>query len=184
MIVIAKDIEKVVVAMRTDAVLIQALSDAYGAQYEAWMPEYMYGHRLEISNRLMAKGKDPGKKDERYPLVALRLDTDEDWGNELVEFNLNIAIVTYTKKEYISTQRMDNIFIPILYPLYESFKRNLPKGGFTWKSSKLKEPPHTKTDRLFYGTVGGEGNTGYIFQDPLDAIELTNLRISKLDNKC
>ncbi len=181
MIYLVDEIEAVVVAMRSDPQVIALLNDvAINGQF----PFYKYGHRLEIVNSLLEKDKDKVYKYQKYPLIALRMDFDEVPG-PLWDFTLNIAIVMLTDKNYSSQQRYERVFKPILYPLYEAFLRQLKDvGHFYWEGESLIIPPHTKTDRLFYGTTGAEGNDAYLFNDPLDAIELTNLKISKRDKNC
>lgn len=144
---------------------------------ELGVPYFMFGHRIEIANALMRKEKDKVQKLAKYPLIALRLPIEEEVDDDVVTYRLNIAILDFTDKRYNAQQRYDNVIEPILYPLYEKFMNALPVGGFFWESGHW--PPHTKTDKLFYGTQGAEGNEAYIFNDPLDAIEIENLEIKK-----
>lgn len=137
---------------------------------------YIYGHRKSIANRL-------NKREEKYPLVALKLDTSEDIVEGIQQFNLNLVIATLTKGQYTEELRMDKIFRPILYPLYIEFFKQLRNSGlFMWEGSH-KYPPHVKTDRHFLGITEQEGNVKNIFNDPLDGIEITNLRINST-TKC
>jgi hypothetical protein len=162
---ITDDIGTVVAAMRT-------VADAD--------PYYFFGHRLSIANILLNKNIGHQLK---YPMVALRLDTPEDIVEGFQHYNLNIVIATQTKKDIRESERLTTYFKPILYPLYESFMRELKKSGlFSWEGNQ-KYPPHTKTDRYFFGTTGAEANEKYIFSDALDAIEITNLKINST-NKC
>lgn len=166
--VIVDDIQAVVELMRT----ISGLETPY----------YLYGHQSEIALRLLQKDKSPSKKTQKYPLVALRLDTEEQFEDGMWKFNLNLAILDWTDKKYSAEQRYTNIFKPILYPLYEEFMIALRDSNlFTWEGDQ-RYPPHTKIDRPFWGTVVGENNERYIFNDPLDAIEILDLKISKTEN--
>jgi len=138
--------------------------------------KYIYGHRKSIAARL-------NNRSEKYPVIALRLDTDEPIFDGVQHFNLNIVIATLTKGVYTEELRMDKIFRPVLYPLYLEFLKQIKNSGlFTWTGDQ-KYPPHVKTDRHFLGIVGAEGNTKYIFNDPLDGIEITDLKINST-NKC
>lgn len=141
-------------------------------------PYYMYGHRLEIANRLDIKSKDRIQKFKKYPLIALRLDITERIVGPVHHFTLNLAIVHATKTKYTAEERYTNVFKPILYPIYQVFMEELRHGGFTWDGNQ-ERPEHTKIDRPYYGTPGTEGTTNNIFSDPLDAIEIVDLRISK-----
>jgi hypothetical protein len=138
--------------------------------------KYIYGHRKSIATRLNTRS-------EKYPLIALKLDTSEDIVEGIQQFNLNLVIATLTKGQYTEELRMDKIFRPVLYPLYIEFFKQLKNSGlFMWEGLH-KYPPHVKTDRHFFGITEQEGNTKYIFNDPLDGIEITNLRINST-TKC
>lgn len=153
------------------------------AANQALAPFYMYGHRLEISNRLKDKNADSVYKYQKYPLIALRLDIAEPYVNGITELNLNIAILCFTQKGWNAEERMENIFKPVLYPMYYRFLKELRKSGlFFWQGDSV--PQHTKIDRPFWGIESTEGNTKYIFNDPLDAIEIVDLKIKKNFKNC
>lgn len=158
--------------------------DQYGRPEDlALMPFYMYGHRLEISNRLLEKDKDRVYKYQKYPLIALRMDIPEPYIGGMYNYRLNIAILTLTEKEYNAEQRMTNVIKPVLAPLYDRFVKELWHVGlFTWTGDQ-RIPPHTPIIRPYWGTAQAEGNVKHIFNDPLDAIELINLEI-KSTKKC
>jgi len=92
---IVDSIGEVVTAMQADSQLIAALTAGIPALndrgYTTGMPYYMYGHRRELANRLLEKDKDSVFKYQKYPLVALRLDTPEEYADGVVTFTLNVA---------------------------------------------------------------------------------------------
>lgn len=145
-------------------------------------PYYMYGHRVEINNRLTEMDQDKVFKYQKYPLIALRMDIPEVQTNGVWHFDLNVAIMTMTEKDLNAQERMTQVFKPILYPLYQNFIQKMQSCGlFFWPNQLENEyPPHTKIDRPFWGVTGAgnEGNVKNIFSDPLDAIELVNLKIN------
>lgn len=158
--------------------VVAAMRDASATDPAA--PYYEYGHRLSIANILLKKNIGHQMK---YPLIALRLDTPEDIIEGYQNYNLNIIIAVQTKKDIRESERLTTYFKPVLYPLYELFMLRLKQSGlFTWEGYQ-KYPPHTKTDRYFFGKEGQEANEKYIFSDALDAIEITNLKIIST-NKC
>lgn len=184
-IVIVKDIGEVVNAMR---VLEQqdgyepAPSDEQIAQPGWGAPYYMFGHRKEIANRLQEQGKGKVEKKQRYPLIALRLDTPEKIFGDVVEHTLNLAIISETQRNLNAEERLEQVFIPILYPLYERFFEELRNSGlFMWPNNQDK-PEHIKIDRFYYGTPQGAGNVENIFADPLDAIEIIDLKLRQTKN--
>lgn len=142
-------------------------------------PFYLYGHRREIANRLSKKGVNASEKYKKYPLIALRLDTSERVVGDMTHYTLNLAIVHATKPGYTAEERYINVFKPILYPLYDLFMEELRNtGGFWWEGQRSR-PEHIKIDRPFYGVPSNEGNVKQLFADPLDAIEIVDLKISK-----
>lgn len=175
---VVDDIGKVVQSMRNGGSFDKYFDDTFVG---SGTPYYMFGHKQEISNRLLAMSNDPGKKAKKYPMVALRLDFTEDVSQAMWRSTLNIIIVAYTKPNYNAEERYANVFKPVLYPLYESFLKQLNFSGlFSW-DQKLEEiyPPHTKVDRPYWGTPSPEANIANIFNDPLDAVEILNLKLNQ-----
>lgn len=152
------------------------------SEYKSLEPYYLYGHRLDLNNRLILKSKDLNRKSQKYPLIALRLPVEQIVAlDDFEEVSLNIAILGFTDKNYKSEDRYENVIKPILYPLYERFLAALSQSSYI---SGLGTPPHRRIDRLFWGTPEKEGNVKYIFDDPLDAIELVDLKIKVQDLNC
>lgn len=138
-------------------------------------PQYLYGHRLVIANQLIRQDKDGVAKHKKYPLIALRMDIPEDYDKGVYDCSLNLAIMNYTEKTFDPVKRYEQVFKKILYPLYEDFLLKLSESGlFIWVG---QYPKHTKVDRPFWGTPTLEKNEKHIFNDPIDAIELINLKL-------
>lgn len=145
----------------------------------ALMPFYMFGHRLEISKRLTEKDKDKVYKKQKYPLIALRMDIQESVSKGVWSYTLNLAIINYTDKKWNAEERMENIFKPVLYPIYERLMRELQFSGLFFWPGNQDYPEHTKIDRPFWGTENQEGNVKNIFNDPIDAIEILGLKLNQ-----
>lgn len=147
---------------------------------ESLPPYFMYGHRQEIATRLLRMDKDVVNSDRKYPLFALRMDIPERVYNGIAHYSLNIVIATYTDRNYDAHDRMANVIKPILYPLYDQFFALLKQSGqFFWETTKDNEyPEHVAIDRPYWGTPSTEGNTANIFNDPIDAIEIVDLKIN------
>lgn len=143
---------------------------------ENGQPYYLYGPNLEVAKELVKK--DTAQKG-KYPLFVLNMPFPEKKENGLIFLTLNIAIVAFTKMDYRASDRYDKVIKPILYPLYEAFIVELRKSGlFQWERIG-GEPSHTKIDRPFWGTQYSQGNKAHIFNDPLDAIEILDLKITQ-----
>lgn len=162
--------------------VVEAMRDAESETPN--VPYYLYGHKIELEQRLITMSKDSAKKFEKYPLVALNMDFPERLEGGLVKLKLNIAILASTNKDFVTPDRYANVFTPILYPLYDGFFEALTTSGlFTWDSAE-ELPKHIKYDRPFWGTIGKNGNEANIFSDPLDAIELVDLEINYRNKNC
>jgi len=149
--------------------------------YKSLEPFYLFGHRLEIANRLLAKDKDAIYQYQKYPLVALRLPITENVDQYIHDVRLNIAILWFTDKTYTAKERYDNVIHPKLMPLYYEFFEQVDKSAGIMNMGR---PVHQKVDRLFWGISESEGNTKYIFNDPLDAVEIIDLELKILDSQC
>jgi len=146
-------------------------------------PYYMYGHRLDINHQLTDKDNDAKLKYQKYPLIALRLNVDESINNGLNEVDLDIAIVDMTDPKYNSIERMEKVIKPILIPLYNRFIKELGNSGlFSWANDS-DIPKHKRRLCPYWGVPDKNGVIANIFNDPLDAIEITNLKLI-LSDRC
>jgi len=187
--IITDDIATVVAAMRpVDSIYGQPMLD-YITNYNtpanvALMPYFLPGHRQEINKILLEKENDKVYKYQKYPLVALRLDIPEYVDEKgYVNYKLNIVILTLTDKTWNYEQRKENIFIPVLIPLYDRFIAELGNVGLFQWDGDTRRPPHTRILRPFWRTEAKEGNEKYIFSDPLDGVEIIGLEL-KSSKKC
>lgn len=141
---------------------------------------YMAGHLLEVTNRLINKTKDMEDKYLKYPMIVLHLDTAIPIVDNVAQCNLNILIVTETEKFINAEQRQEEVFNPILIPIYKEFIKQLVwSGQFMWTGDPTM-PPHTMIQRPYYGFQSGDKNIKSKTADPLDAIEIINLKINKI----
>lgn len=170
--------EKVVVKMRG------TFDDTFDETFGSGAPYYMYGHPLEVANRLLKKDTAGASvKHKKYPLIAVIMDMEEDFVNEMYKYNAHVLILMKTEGKYETPERYTKVIKPILYPIYFKLLDGLRKSGdFTWSGGKY--PEHKKFDRPLYGTVGANKNFKNIFNDPLDAIELVDLKINSPFKNC
>jgi hypothetical protein len=141
-------------------------------------PYYMYGHKMVIAKELLEKDSDKVQKYRKYPLVALRLDSPAEIDGGIIKYNLNIGLFHMTEVEYSAKERFDNVIDDVLMQMYRAFFKALKDSGkFHWPNIQ-DYPPHTKIDRPFWGVEQDNGNAAHIFNDPLDAIEIVDLKIN------
>lgn len=143
-------------------------------------PYFIYGHPVEIASRLSLKDKSAVDKFRKFPLIALLTDLKQTFGdNHATQYTVDsvkVLIVTNTKPNYISEQRTTQTFKPILYPIYELLIAKIIEHPAIITESSLLE--HEKIDRYAWGSESVYGNDGLIFNNYLDAIELTIKDIS------
>lgn len=143
-------------------------------------PYFMSGHRNEIAARLLRKTSSPSGKGKKYPLIILATDIKAD-KKDLLEYSLNLAIVIKTKESYTDADRETISFAPILRPLYESFIQGIVDSGlFVIPGGDPTDPPHSYVERGPWGVWSSEGTLKQYLPEPLDAIEITNLRLNVL----
>ena len=153
-------IEDIVDQVRADA------SKPSGIAADA--PYYLHGHPVDIQNQLTMRNKSNTLKYKKWPLIALFQDFDETYGeNSLIEseVSLNLIIATNTKPEFFASDRYTETFKTTLYPLYNLFlSKIIASKKFKDLMPSINGVPHTKTDRLYWGTEGG--NTANSFTSP------------------
>lgn len=138
-----------------------------------------HGHPLEVVNRIKSYTESDTLKYEAFPRICLFHDFEEKITFETA-VSLTLVIVTQTDPAYSAPDRYTYSFDPTLIPLYNRFINALAESAYigTTEGNYFK---HTKIDRLFWGKNGLYGNTGNIFNDFIDAIEIN---IELIINNC
>lgn len=143
-------------------------------------PFYEYGHPLEIVNTLVQKTNNTSYRAKKFPMICLFQDFKETMDVEGRSADgLNLVICTDTQPTYSASDRYTNTFKTILYPLWDMLIKYMKQ------SNKINQNvfEYDKYDRLYWGKQGLYGNTGNIFNDYLDAIEIMNLSLNFIE-KC
>lgn len=140
---------------------------------------YMYGHPKEISSRLQALSNSPTEGHKKFPLVILFTDIQIDHNTPgfYGSARLRMLVANITDPNYISDQRTELNFKPILHPIKDELIKQISlHNRFTYE----EELRYSETDMYFYGSQINDKN---IFNDYIDAIELRDIRIN-IKNKC
>lgn len=141
--------------------------------------QYMYGHPREISNRLQQLTDSPTESHKKFPLVILFTDITIEKGLEgfYGSARLRMLVCNLTDPNYISEQRTELNFKPIIHPIKEELLMQISMHKqFTFEG----ELQYTETDMYFYGSQINDKN---IFNDYIDGTELKDIRIN-INNKC
>jgi hypothetical protein len=140
--------------------------------------DYQYGHVQELLETLSQMTKSKEEYLKKYPLAWLVQDFEEVRGDGAYysDVSLNIIIAHQTNKDYKITDRMANVFKPVLYPIYYTFLQELASSKWIVQGS-IDSIEHTKIDRSYWGSNPVDGNKGNVLTDYVDAIEIQNLKL-------
>lgn len=141
---------------------------------------YKYGHPREISKRLQELSNSPTEGHKKFPLVILF--TDITIGKDVPGFygsaRLRMLVANITQPEYISEQRTELNFKPVLHPIKDELIKQIGlHSQFTYED----ELTYDETDMYFYGSQINDKN---IFNDYIDAIELKNIQVNIKNKIC
>lgn len=160
------------------APVVQAVSDKLTVQLKesqsviegVW---YMFGHPLEIMQRLAAKDKSGTFAFKKYPLVILVTDFAETKGNleYASQAQVTILVVHSTTADRIADDRKEIVFKPILHPIVDELMRQIEASEY-FLDYDADQIERTETDRYYWGKAAFAGNTGNYFNDLLDAVEI------------
>lgn len=135
---------------------------------------YDFGHYNDVRERLIQKGKTA--QDQRYPLVVLFEDFRQ--GNRVLGLDsigdVKIIILHLTRKDYTRQQRETIVFNPVLVPIYDELLKQMKYSGNFMQYGPFR---HDRIDRPHWGDPGLYANGGYLLNDVLDGIELSNLQL-------
>lgn len=145
---------------------------------------YEYGTGYEIIETLMQRTKT--RPFDKYPIVCLFLDVREVFNEDIGIYSrvpdLRIAIANGTNVNYKAAERDIKNFKPILTPICQELLEAMrlscaflkPNTGFR----------HEAQRNYFWGRGGLYGKDGNIFEDKLDAIEITFRDLKILETYC
>lgn len=137
--------------------------------------QYQYGHLKDVRERLRAQTiADPSAR--KYPLIWLIEDFNVENGKAGLTgvSDVRIMILHNTKKEYTRQQRENLVILPILIPVYNEFLVQMRAIGSFMQYGPFD---HNRIDRPHWGNPEEWGNKNYLFDEPLDGIEISDLSL-------
>ena len=147
--------------------------------------DYQYGHAVELIQTLAQLDKTDQYRRLKYPLIWVVMDFPVKRGN----YNwygiatLNIVIAHQTEATDKMMDRMTKVFKPVLYPLYYALMDGFAAHDLI-NENTADIIQHTQWDRGYMGNITNNGNTANKLNDYVDAIEITNLNLTILNNNC
>lgn len=146
---------------------------------------FQYGSGYEIIETLNQMTMNDLSYD-KYPLICLFLDVKEDFNTEAGIYstakNIRIAICNQTESTFKADERDLLQFKPILTPIYQCLLRKMKtETAFFYPSLGFE---HEAKRNYYWGREGVYGKEGAIFNDKLDAIELTFNELKIYETYC
>lgn len=140
---------------------------------------YQYGYLSELQEVLKEYSKTNEFSAQKYPLIWLEqpftIDrVDSDYFGDTV---LRIFIIVDSDSELRAGQRMDQMFKPVLYPIYHELLNQIENAVHIFHCVKDNGMPHKVTDRYYWGEEQTQ-----IFNDVFDCMEVAGLKL-KIKNK-
>lgn len=142
-----------------------------------------HGHMVEIAGKLTKENQYK----QKYPLVILVEDIDQEMYSEMNHLNLRLFIVAInSNKTMMAPERYEISIKPKLDPIYGELIKQISSQGFSWDRNKYGDfPPHIAAVRTRFGVwLQDKGTVANIFNDPLDAIEIRDLKVNIKSKKC
>lgn len=125
-------------------------------------PYYIFGHTMAVQKELLDKTIQ-----NRYPLIILGIDNEyqEIEINDIqYEVTFNCWIVDETKMEWYTSDRFEQVFKTVLFPIYEILLEKIQYSGYYDGFGIQGLKPQIKLYPYWGNT------TEKVLADPLDAI--------------
>lgn len=155
--------------------IVQAVSDAMGKPVYSY-----YGYIAELNESLIQLSESPSLFNKKFPLIWLAQPftiASDNLGVYGKIDELRMFIITDSRKEYKSKERIANVYKPVLYPVqYELFRQmDLCKEFAGYNASQNFKI----TDHYYWGE-----NQKSVLNDVVDTIEIRfqNIRIHNNKN--
>jgi len=149
-------------------------------------PYYLYGHPIDITKQLKLLDGST-ERFKKYPLVCLLLDLPKNIdGSFAYQYSVSptVLVLSETEPSYISSERTETTFKPILYPIATELLNQINKSEHL--QFKHIGNNYSWDDKYFWGMQGIKmrGYEGNIFNEYLDGIELNFTDLRVLNNNC
>lgn len=138
---------------------------------------YQFGYIIELNETLAQWSKTKEFAEKKYPLIWLAQPFTVQRGTVgtygIVQ-DLQLFIINSSSPNLKAAQRMQQNFIPILYPIYNALlvQINL-NGAIQYEANRV----HTVTDRYYWGEQQQN-----ILNDVVDVLVIGNLQVSINNN--
>lgn len=141
---------------------------------------FQFGYWQNIHDQLLDYGNTATLRSQRFPLIILHADFTETTVNAwTIRINPTFYIVTQSEQNYSIEKRIEEIYKPILYPIYKDFITAIRHSEKFYINGQ--DIPHTRKDLYYLSSAGAEQNKiSWI----VDAIEIKFSQLNMVKPKC
>ncbi|CAL7961481.1 hypothetical protein GAMM_230005 [Gammaproteobacteria bacterium] len=141
---------------------------------------YQFGYLDELNETLKQYSENATDAAKKYPLFWLVQPftvnkIDSAGGAFYGTTKVRVVLFMHTEKLYKAKQRMDNIFKPVLIPIYSELLNQMDNHQAI--VTKYGQRNHEYTERYYWGVIQQEN-----FNDAVDCIDIVNLEIDINNN--
>ena len=133
---------------------------------------YQYGYVEELIETLGQMEADRAKFEDKYPLiwVAEPYEVRRDDASIGGVATVDIFIINQTEKTWKAKDRMENNFIPVIYPIYRELMKQIRMSVAF--DHPFKNPTHTTVNRYYWGE-----NSRSVLNDVVDAMKISGAKL-------
>lgn len=129
---------------------------------------FKFGYWTTVANELLTDGKSPSLAAQRFPLIYLHADFEENIIDyRTIRINPTFYIITQTEVKYNIDQRFELIYKPCLYQIYIDFIKAIKHSGKLIVTKP--EILHSKKDLFYLQNLSSTQNN---LMSIVDAVEL------------
>lgn len=165
--------------------LAEKVNAALSSRAENPFPVYYdFGRYVEVTRNLTSKDGGKESKNKKYPLIWLVVPYTvvDTWIEGPCEIkNLEIIIATATKQASTTPDRINENFIPFLYPIYDELRKQIDISGYFDDIDFNND--FERIDQPYWDGKQGTSQAN-LFNDYIDAIQLRGIRLTVNEQTC
>lgn len=146
---------------------------------------YAFGNGQYVKDRLDELSKTVEGNAMKFPLIVLFCPFKESHNlpDYYSQAEVNMLMACSSNQQWSNEQRLQASFQNILRPIYRSFINSLKKDG-RLEIAYDGVIPHEYTENYSIGRYGGVTPTGDKVSEPIDAINITKLKLKVKQPNC
>lgn len=161
--------------------------DGIGGYQTIEQPEinYIFGNSQYIKDKLDEYSKSNELSEKKFPLIALFCPVKEarDSRDYFSKSDVSLIIACASIEPWSNEEREEKSFRNILRPIYKRLLEVLLEDRrFEWECDDKVQ--HGYSENYSYGRYGAYTDTGQKVSDPIDAINISSMKITIKNPNC